>query len=415
MAAGDPGTALGYYQEALSGHATHPRSVIGAAEARLALGQELSVARAELERLESDPDSAPPPDLRVRYEVAAARVLFAVGDPATAAARLARASAALGEHAALASTAAEIHLSQRAYDRAETAAARAVALQPGDAGARVLLARARIGRGRYAEALAATGNAEGRAVWIQRGIARYRLGQYPEAQRELERTAPSGHMPAEAVVWYALTRMKRGDAEDARAMLESLAATSAPPPLTWVALGQVLEKLGRQAEAEAAYRTATERDPDAPEGHAALGMALHARGADEEAVVELQKARAADPGNLQVRSALGAARLATGQPALARAELDTVLLARPADLDALCLLSAAWLAEGQPREARRTADRGLARAPGKPSLLLAAGRAALAQGDRATAKGLADRAVRAAGRGPDAAEARAFRAELKKR
>ena len=138
---------------------------------------------------------------------------------------------------------ADIHLSAHAYDRAEASAARAVSLSPGDASARVLLARARIGRGRYVEALAATGTAEGRAIWLQRGIARYRLGQMAEARRELERTARDGRMPGEAAVWYALTDVKLGRAEQARALLQKLAATRSPPPLTWVALGQALESL----------------------------------------------------------------------------------------------------------------------------------------------------------------------------
>ena len=415
MAAGDPEGALGYYGAALSAHPTHPRSVVGAAEARLALGLDLPRARSDLEGVAADPGSAPPLDLRVRYEIASARVLASLGDPVNATARLARAAGTLGENAALASASAEIHLAARAYDRAEAAAARAVSMSPGDTSARVLLARARIGRGRYAEALAATGSADGRAIWLQRGIARYRLGQLAEARRALERTARDGRMPGEAAVWYALADVKLGRAEQARALLEKLAATRSPPPLTSVALGQALEALGRPAEAENAYRAAIERDPDVPEGHAALGLLLQSRGASAEAVPELQTAVAADPSALEVRRALGAARLATGQPSLARAELDAVLLARPADLDALTLLSAAWLAEGQPREARRAADRGLARAPSRPPLLMAAARAAVAQGERAEARRLADRAVKAAGHGPETAAARALQAELRRR
>jgi tetratricopeptide (TPR) repeat protein len=415
MARGDPEGALGYYGAALSAHPTHPRSVVGAAEARLALGLDLPRAHADLEAVEADPGSRPPLDLRVRYEIASARILAATGDPSGAAARLSRATAALGENPALALAYAEVLLASRAFDRAETVAARAVALSPGDPSARVLLARAWIGRGRYAEALAATSGAEGRAIRLQRGIARYRLGQMAEARRELEHTSRDGRMPAEAVVWLGLTEVKDRHAERGLALLEKLAATRSPPPFTWVALGQALEAMGRTAEAETAYRSAVEHDPAGPEGHAALGLLLQSRGAAADAVPELQKAEAADPTDLAVRRALGAARLATGQPSLARAELDTVLMAQPADLDALCLLSAAWLADGRPEEARRAADRGLARAPRNARLLVAAARAAQAQGDRADARKLADRAVKAAGRGPDAAQARALQAELRKR
>ncbi len=414
LAAGDPEGALGYFGAALSAHPTHPRSVVGAAEARLLLDLDLPRGRAELEAMAGDPGSAPPDDLKVRLAVASARLRSAAGDPSGAAAELARAAEQLGESPALASAAAEAHLAVRAWDRAEAAAARAVALAPKDQAARVLLARAHIGRGRYAEALSATADVEGRAVLLQRAIARFKLGQISEARRELERTARDGRMPAEAAVWYALTDLRLGRAEQARALLEKLAVSRSSTPLAGVALGQALEALGRAPEAEAAYRAVLERAPGAPEAHAALGSLLLDRGATAEAVPELQKAVAADPNDLEARRALGAARLATGQPSLARAELDAVLLARPADLDALRLLSAAWLAEEQPREARRAADRGLARAPGNPQLLLAAARSARAQGDLPTARALAERAVKAAGKGPEAPAARALLAELKR-
>ncbi len=314
QAAGDLEGALGFYGAALSAVPTHPRSVVGAAEARLALGLDLPRARAELEAMAADLGSAPPRDLRVRFEVAFSRVLVALGEPATAAARLARAAEQLGESAALASAAAEAHLAARSFERAEASAARAVALEPGNAAARALLARARIGRGRYAEALAATGSAEGRAIFLQRAIARFRLGQTAEARRELERTAHDGRMPAEAAVWYALTDLRLGRAEQARALLEKLAAARTAPPLASVALGQALEALGRGEEAETAYRAALARDPSAPEGHAALGRLLLGRGSTADAVPELQKAVAANPADLEARRALGSARLATGQP-----------------------------------------------------------------------------------------------------
>jgi Tfp pilus assembly protein PilF len=277
-----------------------------------------------------------------------------------------------------------------------------VALAPADAGARVLLARARIGRGKFAEALDATRSAEGRPVRLQRAIARFRLGQLSEARSELERTWKDGRMPTDAAVWYALIEVRQGRPERAQALLEKL---QNPPALAQIALGQALEGQGKPQEAEAAYRAAVARDPAAPEPRAALGRFLLTRGAPAAAEPELAAAVAADPSDLDVRRDLGAARLKTGKPSLARAELDAVLLAHPADLEALRLVAEAWQAEGKPGEARLAADRGLARAPQHAGLLVAAARAALAQGQRQAARGLAQRAVKAAGRGPDAAEA----------
>ncbi|MGC4000557.1 MAG: tetratricopeptide repeat protein [Anaeromyxobacter sp.] len=412
LAAGDAEAALTWHGTALTAHPTYPRAAVGAAEARLALGRDLDGSRRELAAVEADAGSTPPLDLRLRFELASARVLAATGAPADAAARLGRAAARLGESAPLLLAVAEVQLAARAWDRAEAAAARATVLAPGDVNARALLARARIARGRYVEALAAAGSGDDRTLRTLRGVARLQLGQIPEARAELERTARDGKMPAEAAVWYAVCDLRSGKAARARELLERLSGARAPQPLTAVALGQALAAEGRGADAEAAFRAAIARDAAAPEPRAALGALLLARGDATGALPELQQAVSADPADLEARRSLAAAELAAGHPPAARAAADAVLLARPADLEALRIVSAAWLAEGQPREARRAAARGLARAPDDPRLLMAAARAADAQGDRAGARTLATRAVKAAGRGPLAPDARAALAEV---
>jgi tetratricopeptide (TPR) repeat protein len=403
---GDTDRALTLYGAALGAHPTHPRSVVGAAEARLALGKDLDVAARELAAVDADPGSAPPQELRVRFELASARVAVARGEPAAAAARLARASEALGETAPLAAALAEAHLAARAWERAEGAAARAVELDPSEVSHRLLLARARLGRGKPAEALAALARADGRAVRIQRAIARLRLGQLGAARKELEATGRDGRMPAEAAVWYALTDVALGRAARARALLERLAQARTPPPLVHAALGRALEAEGNLAGAERAYRAAIEREPFAPEGPTGLGRVLVARGMAKDALAPLEDAVRLDPADLETRRALGEARLAAGLAGSARAELDAVLLARPNDVPALTLLSAAWLAQGEPREARRAADRAVTAAPRDARALLAAARAAQVAGDHADAKPLAARALKAGLTGSDAVEAR---------
>jgi tetratricopeptide (TPR) repeat protein len=394
LAGGDAEAALAYYGAALEAHATHPRSAVGAAEARLALGRDLELSRRQLEAVDADAGSVPPLDLRARFEIARARVHAALGEPGPAAVRLARAAERLGETAVLAAAVAELHLQARAWDKAEAAASRAVAREPRSAEHRVLLARARIGRGRHAAALAATEGAEGRAVRIQRAIARYRLGQWREARAELEKTARDGKVPGEAAVWYAFVDVAAGNADRALPLVQKLAEARPAPPLAHVALGRALEALGRRAEAEAAYRAAVEREPLAPEPHAALGTLLLAAGRPRDAVAPLERAVRIDPSDLSVRRALGEARLAAGQPSAARADLDFVLLAAPRDAGALQLVSAAWLAEGEAREARLAADRAVGLAPRDPSALLSAARAALAAGDAPAARKLAERALK---------------------
>lgn len=406
LAAGDPAGALAYYQAALGAEPRHARSAIGAAEARLALGRDLATSRRELEAIDADPGSAPPAAARVRFEIAYARVLAALGDPAAATARLAKAQEKLGRQAALAGAAAEIHLAARAYDRAEPEAARAVALAPRDPAWHVLLARARIGRGQYAEALAATAGFDDRAVRVQRAIARYDLGQYREAKAELERTARDGKMPAEAAVWYALCDVALGRADRAEPLLAKLAAAKPAPPLALVALGRAEEARGGIEDAEKSYRAAVEQDPTAPEANAALGRVLLSRGLAKEAVPYLERAAKADPFAVDARLALGEARLAAGDPGAARAELDAVLLQRPRDARALRDLSAARLAEGDAGAARRAAERAAEADPKNPASWIALARAELDGGDAAGAKRAAARAVKLAGKGPQAAVAR---------
>ena len=415
LAGGDAGGALALYGAALAAHPTHPRSAVGAAEARLALGKDLDVSARELAAVEADEASAPPRDLRVRFEIAFARALAGAGEPAKGAARLAHASESLGESAPLAAALAEIQLAARAWEKAEAAAARAVRLEPREVSHRVLLARARIGRGRFADAIAATNGQEGRAIRVQRAIARYRLGQYREARAELERTAREGKMPAEAAVWYALVDVATGRTERAIPLLERLASAASPPPLAQVALGRAYEAAAQLDDAEQAYRAASEREPAEPEPALALGTLLLSRGRPADAVQPLERAAKQDPSDLAVRRALGEARLAAGQPSAARADLDIVLLAAPRDATALRLLSAAWLAEKEPAEARRAAERAAELAPRDPAVRLAAARAALAAGDAAAAKTHAERALKAGATGEAAAEARRIQGEGAKR
>ncbi|MFT3912525.1 MAG: tetratricopeptide repeat protein [Anaeromyxobacteraceae bacterium] len=401
LAAGDAEGALDFYAPALAAHRTHPRSVVGAAEARLALGRDLVRAREDLEALEADPASPPPASLKLRFATAFAKVLAGLGDVAGAVTRLKTATQALGDSAPLAAALAEVQLSARAWDGAEAAALRAVALAPKDLGPRVLLARALTGRGKPQDALKALGGREERAARVQRALALERMGRFAEARAELEKTVRDGRMPSDAAVLYALADVALGRADRARPLLERLAGAAAPPPLAAVALGKACEALADAACAEKAYRDAVAREPRAPEGHAALGRLLAARGDGAAAVAALSEAVKLDPSDLDARRDLGQARLLGGQPAAARADLDAVLLAQPKDAAALTLVSAAWLAEGEATEARRAADRAVAAAPKDPGALLAGARAALAAGDPAGARGLALRAQRAGAKAED--------------
>ncbi len=403
---GDLEPALSYYGTALAAHATHPRSAIGAAEVRLALGREIAEALASLRAVEADGGSPPPVADRLRFELAYARALAAQGQRALAAERLDRANERLGNRAEVPATLAEIHMQAGAFDKAEAEARRAVRFAPRETAWRVLLARAQNGRGRYRELLKDSEGAEGREIRLYRGIARYELGDYRGARGELEKSRRDGKMPAEAAAYVALCEYGLGREAQARALLEKLAALERPPAIAYVALGHLAAARGRTDEAERDWRLAIDRDPSNVEAHCALGRLLARTGRAGEARVDLEKAVALNPFHAEARLALGSALLAAGEPKAARDAFGAVLAEDPRSGAALRGLSAAHLADGHVPEARGAADRATAADPRNPESWLAAARAALAQGDGAAARRFAERAQKLAPKAPSAVEAR---------
>lgn len=411
MASGDAEAALGSYTQALAAHPTHPLAVAGAAEARLALGRDLEPSKRELAAVDADPGSVAPPHGRLRYEIAAARVLAATGDAAAAADRLKDAAQKLGKSVRLSTALAEIHLAAFAWDRAESEAKRVVDLAPKDPAGRVLLARARIGKRDYAGALAATERADVRAAHLQRAIARYERGELEKAREELVKTQRDGKMTAEAATWYALTDLALKRTDKAAALLEKLTAAANPPAVAFLALGRVRAAEGKPDEAEKAWRAAVERDPRFPEAQAALGRHLLSTGRAAEAVEPLARAVALDGFRFADRITLAEAHLAAGEPKTAREDLDLVIAARPKDPDALRVLAASWLGTQSYGEARRTADRAAAAAPRDARPLVIAARASLQIGELGDAKRYAARALKLDPKGPSGDEARKIAAE----
>jgi Tfp pilus assembly protein PilF len=398
--------ALGYYRAALSAHATHPRSAIGAAEVRLSLKREIAEGLAALRAVEADEASPPPNADQVRFELAYARLLGATGQRAAAGERLARAADRLGGRPELPAAAAEIHMAAGAYGDAEPEARRAVKLAPREAGYRVLLARAQAGRGRYRELLRESDGFESRELRLWRGVARYELRDYRGAKAELQRTRRESRMPAEAAAYYALCDWGLGREREARALLEKLTSLPRPPALAYVASGHVSQARGSLAEAEQDFRQAVETDPSSLEGNCALGRLLLAREEAKEARAYLERAVALNPFHAEARLALGQALLSLGEPRAARDAFGALLAENPHDAAALRGLSAAVLAGGNSAEARAAAERAVAADGRSPASWLALGRAAQTQGDGGVARRAYERAIQLAPRGETAAEAR---------
>ncbi|HET9554245.1 MAG TPA: tetratricopeptide repeat protein, partial [Anaeromyxobacteraceae bacterium] len=308
LAAGEPERALPFYEAAIAAHPTHPRSVIGAAEARLALERPLDGSTKELKAVEDDAGSAPPLAARLRFELASARVQTATGDAAGADRRLVLAAGALGDSAGLEAARADLLSDARLFEPAEEAAAKALRLEPKAVEHRVRLARARAGLHRYAPALEALEGADGRSVWLWRGVALHGLAQEDKARAALERTVRDGRMTSEAAVWYALADLSLGHADRATALLEKLAAARGASAQAHAALGRALLAAHRPADAEKACRRAVEKDARAPEGYRCQGQLLLAQGKPEEAVAPLEQAQSLDRHDPEIEKLLAAAK-----------------------------------------------------------------------------------------------------------
>jgi tetratricopeptide (TPR) repeat protein len=282
--------------------------VTGAAEARLALDRPLDGSRQELKAVEEDAGSAPPQAARLRFELVSARVQAASGDAAGADRRLVLAAGALGDSAGLEAARSDLLAEARLFEPAEDAAAKALRLEPRSVEHRVRLARARAGLHRYAPALQALEGADGRSVWLWRGVALHGLGQDDRARAALERTVRDGRMTSEAAVWYALADLGLGHADRATALLEKLTAARGASAQAHAALGRALLAAHRAADAEAACRRAVERDARAPEGHRCEGQVLLAQGKPEEAVAPLEQAQSLDRADPEIERLLAAAR-----------------------------------------------------------------------------------------------------------
>jgi tetratricopeptide (TPR) repeat protein len=294
LAADDPEGALPYFEAALSAHPTHARAAIGAAEARLAVGQDLATSRAQLAAVETDPGSAPPVAARLRFELAVARVLAATGEAAEGARRLTLAAGRLGDSPVVHAARAEILLAAGDPEPAEEAAARAVRGSPREEDHRLLLARARLALHRDAAALDALGRTGSRAAWLLRGTAQLRLSRFREARTALERTVRDGKMPAEAAVRFALADVGLGRADRAVPLLEMLAMGRTAAAEAAAALGAAELARRRLDAAEAACRRSLERDPGAAGGHLCLGRVLVAAGRGSDAVAPLEEAARLD-------------------------------------------------------------------------------------------------------------------------
>jgi tetratricopeptide (TPR) repeat protein len=323
--AGDAVNALKMYSAATKLAPEHPVARLGVAESRLALGQELTQALADVQGLTGE---ALPVSLRERHRLVQGRLMTALGKASEARTLLAEGvkgplayeiSLALGEANRAAG---DMAAAQRAFEQALT-------LKPSGEEAAAGLGRALLDRDRAQEVLSRV-EGEGGEVALVRAAAYTKLGDFKRARVELARTRVEDRYPAEAIIYLAQADAAEGERDRAREALEkTLAATKKAKAEVRTALGQLhwqdkaLDKASTLLEAAVAEGT---RDYEAS---CALGRLLIARGLPDLAMKPLTQAVERNGAHGEAREALGRALLALGRTTEALKQFEEWQLDNP--------------------------------------------------------------------------------------
>ncbi|MGA9524449.1 MAG: tetratricopeptide repeat protein, partial [Myxococcaceae bacterium] len=310
---GDYTNALEFYARAAKISPEHPGTILGAAESRLAMSQDLDVAVAESAKLPND--ELLPEAMRPRRVLVRGRLLAATGKP-TEAIELLREGVAKYKLQGFEFQLALADAFRRAGQMkdAETALEAALELRPDDEDAREALARVLIERGRARDALKQVdADPKSRRISLVRGLAHARLGDWKRARGELERTQVEGRYPSEAVVLLALADANEGQELRAREVLEKiLSVTKKARGDVLVALGDIHLRNGEVDKARARFEQAA-KEGDEPEGSCAWGRMLLAAGSPEKALEPLLRAVARNDSHDDAHEALARTYLQLGR------------------------------------------------------------------------------------------------------
>ncbi|XXF79818.1 tetratricopeptide repeat protein [Myxococcaceae bacterium GXIMD 01537] len=305
----DHPNALKLYASARELSPGHPEVLLGLAETRLELEQELKEALADVESLADADLSAAQRERRMLVQ---GELLSALGRHEEARGLLARGTKGargLDFQLALGGASRAAGLmedAQRAYEEA-------LRLQPKHEAALEGLGRTLLARAREREVLTRLPEGGGRKVSLVRGAAYVRLGEWKRARAELARTRVNDRYAPEAIVYLALADSAEGNGAQAREVLEkALAATKGARADVRVALGQLYWRERALDKAQAQFDEAL-KDPRDYEGACALGRLLISRGLPDMAVKPLTQAVERNGAHGEARDALGRALLALGR------------------------------------------------------------------------------------------------------
>lgn len=322
LQAEDYAQALDWFDKALQISPEHPEAIVGTAEARLALKQDVEQSLAAVQAI---PAKGLDDDLMARKVLAEGRLLTATGKNADAVTRLSDGAKqykerafdfdlALGEAARAAG---QMEAAQKSFEAA-------LKMRPRSDSAKEALGRILIARDRPREVLSRIQADSGeRKVFLVRGVAAAKAGDWKTARAELSKTAVSGKVPAEAVIYLAMADAADGEVAKAQTVLErALAATKKNKSDVQVALGKVYLQQNKLKEAREQFEAASQ-DPDDEEGSCSLGQLLLQIGMADRALEPLQKSVTRNPAHAEARHALLTAQLYLGknEDALKTAEL----------------------------------------------------------------------------------------------
>jgi tetratricopeptide (TPR) repeat protein len=168
-----------------------------------------------------------------------------------------------------------------------------------------------------------------------------------------------------------------------------------------------------------AFLAALEKAPDLPEIRVNLALAYLRLSRKAEAVAELEKAAGMAPDNPRVQFRLGGAYVEMQELDKALTAFESGLARSPDPKDAMAweatvTLGAVYFAKGDHEKSIAAFDRALAARPGAAVATLGLAKAYLSKGETPKALPLFEQVATSAAGTPEAAQAEAFLAELKK-
>lgn len=356
---GDFPAALKFYGTAGQISAAHPARVLGEAESRIELSQELDEALKEIAEMGSS--EVLPPDLLARKELAHGRLLKARGRAEEAIQKLAEGARSFKSRAFEFNLAlGDANRAAGKMEAAQKAFEVAFAAKPKSEQGKEALGKILIARDREKELLSRfPSEGDARRVSLVRGLAYAKMGEWKHARLELARTQVNGKVPTEAAIELARADAAEDQADRAQAVLEKLLGASRKAKSdVRIALGSVLWQRGVLDKARAQFEEAS-KDPEDYEGLCALGRMQLSLGSPAAAIEPLTQALARNPSHGEAHRGLGRAYLELGNAEKAIAQFEAWRADQPASGAASKNLALALYYSGKLKEADAAITRAL--------------------------------------------------------